>query len=261
MANRIRAALERLGVTWRTIYGREGEHETPYLTQVEVGRLRLHVFHRGDADPDPHDHMWDFWTLPLQAYVEEVMYWVTVPVGPTNHQRTGRVVFETRVVPARRVSFRRAEHAHRVLGRSARSLYDAGTTIGGRPMTRPGRVVTIVWRGRRRRDWGFWSKHAVRDGVALVRWVPWREYVYPTAPPAHHRSPMSIGGETIEEAILRDARTRIVEADDRYDADEVLRAVSEVLLPEQGVSEDQLPAHVLAHRVLERLEKNRGRPA
>ena len=29
-----------------TIYGRDGDHDTPYMTRLWVSRLRLHVFHR-----------------------------------------------------------------------------------------------------------------------------------------------------------------------------------------------------------------------
>ena len=38
-----------------------------YMTRVWFGRLRVHVFYRGDADADPHDHPWDFWTFPLTS--------------------------------------------------------------------------------------------------------------------------------------------------------------------------------------------------
>ena len=54
------------------IYGKEDEHATPYMTRYWIGRLRLHLFHRGDQDPDCHDHPWGFWTFPFRSYVEEV---------------------------------------------------------------------------------------------------------------------------------------------------------------------------------------------
>ena len=55
------------------IYGANGDHETVYMTRFWFGRLRFHIFHRGDADPDCHDHPWGFWTFPLRSYVEEVL--------------------------------------------------------------------------------------------------------------------------------------------------------------------------------------------
>lgn len=43
------------------------------MTRAWFGRLRFHVFFRGDQDPDCHDHPWGFWTFPLRSYVEEVL--------------------------------------------------------------------------------------------------------------------------------------------------------------------------------------------
>lgn len=157
----------------RTIFGADGEHETPYLTQAWIGRLRLHVFHRGDADPDCHDHPWDFWTFPLTAYVEEVAL-------PDRFSAAGAFVRHRQVVHAFRLHFRPAEHTHRVLGRYAgldrRTLWPhAGERceLGeGEPIAQDGRVVTIVWRGRARRKWGF-----LKNREGLWCWVPWKDYV------------------------------------------------------------------------------------
>lgn len=149
-----------------TIYGVDGEHSTPYLTRLMLGRLRLHIFHRGDADPDCHDHPWDFWTFPLTAYVEEVVENIGVgtPVWVRRHQ----------VVQAFRISFRPATHTHRVLGR----LDGWWPMVGaldpyGVPRVKPGRIVTVVWLGRSRRPWGFLK---ARDGRWC--WVAWRDYVF-----------------------------------------------------------------------------------
>lgn len=158
---------------FRTIYGADGEHRTPYLTQICLGRLRLHIFHRGDADPDAHDHPWDFWTFPLTAYVEEVAIRSLDdrPYDPWEpHRASYRLVRQ--VVPAFRWSFRPAEHTHRVLGR-----YDGGAfvigALPGPPQVRPGKIVTLVWRGSNRRRWGF-LKH--RDGHWC--WMHWKEYAF-----------------------------------------------------------------------------------
>jgi hypothetical protein len=136
-----------------TIYGADGQHETPYLTRMWIGRLRLHIFHRGDADPDCHDHPWDFWTFPLTAYAEEV----AVPHGNGGWER------QVDFVPAFRLTFRPAEHTHRVIG----------PINWGLPWPFPSRIVTIVWRGSSRRKWGFLKN---RGG----KWcrVGWRDYVF-----------------------------------------------------------------------------------
>ena len=117
-----------------TIWGDSG----PYLTRVTLGRLRLHVFHRGDEDPDCHDHPADFWTFPLVTYVEEFI------------DRGG--VRQWRLVRAFRLHQRRAEFAHRVIG----------------PAVGTGQVATIVWWGRERRPWGFHTAEG---------WVGWRPYI------------------------------------------------------------------------------------
>lgn len=136
-----------------TIYG--ADRETPYMTRVIVGRLRLHIFHRGDEDPDPHDHPWDFWTFPVTSYVEEVT--TDVGVFATIYAR------RRQLVRAFRLHHRPAEHMHRVLGRWS----------GCHDDIRPGRIVTVVWLGRSRRAWGFLK---TRDGRWC--WIAWREYVF-----------------------------------------------------------------------------------
>lgn len=140
-----------------TIYGRGGDLDRPYLTRLWFGRLRLHIFFKGDQDPDPHDHPWDFWTLPLVAYEEEVL-------GPDHMTLTRQIV------PAWRISFRTANHTHRVLGPRPGPI--------ARWLRLP--LITIVWRGRTWRKWGFWPRKA---GYPIVRawyvreWTPWDQYL------------------------------------------------------------------------------------
>lgn len=149
---------------FETRYGTDGSDWTKYQTVLALGRLRLHIFWRGDGDPDPHDHMWDFWTFPLVSYVERV--WSD---GAS----------EDRLVRFCRLHRRPAELRHLVLGKFSPMNSSSALLIGShgvcRRITRlgvgSGAVVTIVWRGRKRRDWGFW----VDSGT---RFVPWRDYVY-----------------------------------------------------------------------------------
>lgn len=146
---------------WHTILGDEGGRETPYMTRIWIGRLRLHIFYRGDADPDCHDHPWDFWTLALTPYVEEV----ALP-----DRFGGGVSLFRQIVPAWRWSFRLACHTHRVLG-----AWTGGFNKDeGFPETLFGkRIVTLVWRSKSRRDWGFLKN---RDGKWC--WTPWKDYVF-----------------------------------------------------------------------------------
>lgn len=149
----------------QTIYGAEGDHRTPYLTRLMLGRLRLHIFHRGDADPDAHDHPWDFWTFPLTAYVEEVVE----PVGAERSSFGRRL----RLVPAFRVSARPATYTHRVIGRLNRRRPGSGPVdCFGLARVDAGKIITIVWIGTSRRPWGFLK---ARNGRWC--WVAWRDYV------------------------------------------------------------------------------------
>lgn len=154
-----------------TIYGAHGEHQTPYLTRIWIGRLRLHIFHRGDADPDCHDHPWDFWTFPLTSYVEEVACRERLGGHPHPDFTLCR-----QVVRAFRPHFRPAEHTHRVLGRYAGEVCDwpgQQRGDGTRPAFTDGKIITIVWQGRPHRKWGFLRN---RDGKWC--WTPWKDYVF-----------------------------------------------------------------------------------
>lgn len=130
-----------------TLWGGEAGQRTPYLTRVVLGPLRLHVFHRGDADPDCHDHPADFWTFPLVSYVEEFVEYRQIDGELTGLRRSQRVV------KAFRLHHRRAEFAHRV-------LYPVSASVE--------QIATIVLWGRKRRSWGF---HTAQG------WVPWRVYL------------------------------------------------------------------------------------
>lgn len=143
-----------MGAEVFTIYGVDN---SPYMTRVIMGRLRLHVFHRGDADPDMHDHPADFWTFPLTSYVEEIPH-------PWSKGHT-----QWRLVRAFRPHRRRAELTHRVLGRWTGECWADGT-----PRFDAGQIATIVWWGRKRREWGFHTQNG---------WKPWRHYLGLVAPP------------------------------------------------------------------------------
>lgn len=158
-----------------TIYGVDKEHETPYMTRMWLGRLRFHIFHRGDADPDCHDHPWDFWTFPLTSYVEEVLHPV-IAKAVANHDSILRVsgpaaATRYQVVKAFRPHFRKAEHAHRVLGRYSGRAFPLSDP---RAITN-GKILTIVWRGRDRLfgKWGFIKF----DGRNWCK-DHWRKYIF-----------------------------------------------------------------------------------
>lgn len=159
-----------------------------YMTRYRIGRLTLHIFHRGDADPDPHDHPWNFWTFPLQSYVEEVVdprlvKGMDTPFDGKQNMicPTSEVLVKTHLVKAFRLHYRSADHTHRVLGKwTGLSVAKNGHVYPGAPMTnahtplpQEGRFVTIVWRSKSFRDWGF-----LKNNGNLWCWVPFLKYIY-----------------------------------------------------------------------------------
>jgi hypothetical protein len=171
----------------QTIYGADGEHDTPYLTRVVLGRLRLHIFHRGDADPDPHSHPWGFWTFPLTSYREQVTVvakaendYADLPAAlahltPPYPEMHDIIVRFEQVVTAFRWWYRPASHTHRVLGRVEDANYDPDgfpSPAPGRWRSHPGPIVTIVWTDGTSRPWGFLK---AKDGRWC--WEDWRSYV------------------------------------------------------------------------------------
>lgn len=155
-----------------TIYSIDDKPPTPYMSRYWIGRLRLHIFHRGDVDADPHDHPWNFWTFPLVSYLEEVTRYAGERFPDTNYhpdaENKSVPYYETRsqVVKAWRLHYRPATHTHRVMGKFWGHM-------GITPCFKPGKIVTIVWRGGGKRAWGFLKN---RDGKWC--WIAWKKYVF-----------------------------------------------------------------------------------
>lgn len=151
--------MTRLLPHFDTIYGVDGEHPGPYLTRMKWGRIRFHLFHRGDLDRDPHNHPFGFVTFPLRGYVEEVF-----SVDPA----TGEVIARKQVVRSFRFHHRPATHLYVVLGKL--TGYDAD----GKPMwTKHGKFATIVFTTGDTRVWQFLKN---RDGQWC--WIPWKQYLF-----------------------------------------------------------------------------------
>lgn len=167
---RLRGKLASSQDRWWGVHTIINEDGGRYMTRYWIGRLRLHVFHRGDYDPDCHDHPWDFWTFPLTSYVEEVLhehrqtYMAKDTPPPKKFFRTSEVV------KAFRLHFRPAEHCHRVLG-ALKEGY-AGDRPPAQAVDLDKKIVTIVWQAGVRRKWGFW-----KDREGRWCWQGWKEYI------------------------------------------------------------------------------------
>lgn len=131
----------------------------PYLVRYHVVKTRwltiyVHKFEDPDADPEPHDHPWDFVSIILSGWYDEDVYRIRglgVHVRRVRRERGGIV-------------FRHAEWIHRiaVVGRSG---------LHGCP-------VTLVICGPRRRRWGFWL--GAEDRAPSVgeppRWIEHKDF-------------------------------------------------------------------------------------
>ena len=152
----------------------DGTNETVYMTRFWIGPVRVHIFHRGDQDPDCHDHPWGFWTFPLRSYVEEVLTPIRDAVAEGREAPAQRYQRTKQVVRAFRLHYRPATHRHRVIGPWDGQPYNplnGGTFMA--PGTVEGLIPTIVWREKPTRKWGFTKE---RDGQWC--WVPWKKYVF-----------------------------------------------------------------------------------
>jgi hypothetical protein len=119
-----------------------GPKDDPYLKRWHLvprnkfSNVYLHEILKDDDDRALHDHPWDFQSIILRgSYIE---YCVIVPGDEPHH----------RIFHRGDLNFHRAEHAHRL-------------------QVLAGPVVTLVFTGPSRREWGFQCPKG---------WRHWREF-------------------------------------------------------------------------------------
>ena len=109
----------------KTFYGLQGRYLTVYtLAKLQGGKSEvsvcIHNFHRGDEDPDPHDHPFSFWSCVLVG-------------GYREFSEDGRSIMRKPLS----ITYRPATHRHRV-----------------EPLAT--RCWTICIKTKVDRIWGFW---------------------------------------------------------------------------------------------------------
>lgn len=131
-------------------------HLTPWSWwPLKKHRLYLHVFWRPDNDRHPHDHPFDFRSIVLWGGYDEMIVdplerltcitpWGPRTYAPLYKHRRGWFSNEFRV----------ATHQH-IISR----LHFTPT-------------ITLVIRGEKTRDWGFWI-----PGDGAPEFVPWTQYL------------------------------------------------------------------------------------
>ena len=148
------------------------ENNDPYLTRIELGRLRFHIFHRGDDDRAAHDHMWNFWTFPLTPYIE-------IYLDENNERRH-------RLVKAFRLHKRDYTYRHIVYGpakklthkttlkglETCRVAYDERFQAWYTSRSLKDKIFTICWTSKKKKpSWGFYTRNG-------SHYVDWQDYVF-----------------------------------------------------------------------------------
>lgn len=148
-----------------TIFSKKTQgHLSPYRTAWQMwtpwGKLKVHLFHRGDMEKAWHDHPADFWTFPLTSYVEQPFDTETKLPQPY------------RLVRRFRLHKRKAEFAHRLIGKA----------VGPHGIDINGRIWTLVFEKHNHRRWGFWTGHR-----GFYGWTYWEDHLERTGqiPPRH----------------------------------------------------------------------------
>jgi hypothetical protein len=136
-------------------------HLTPWRWWPFEKRLYLHLFRTPDHDPVPHDHPFGFRSIILfGGYTERIYDYVVTPQGVRT--ATNRFEDHWRDVRRKPLTTHRVPktHCHRII------------ELHGR------RTVTLVIRGLKEQDWGFFV-HTFEHGVQKV---PWWKYIGLPAP-------------------------------------------------------------------------------
>jgi hypothetical protein len=119
--------------------------------------IYLHDLNLPDSDRDPHDHPFTFWSLVLRGQYVETIY-EQHPIGDLYEEPWSRSTVNLTEWPQK--TYRRrwlAGSFHKMTTDKAHKIDSVG------PKTK-----TLVFAGRRRRTWGFWTR---------AGFVPWQSYV------------------------------------------------------------------------------------
>ena len=145
-----------------------GGRENPYLKRwflIKKGwiNLYLHQFLRSDDDRALHDHPGDNISMLLDG-----QYIVWMP----SHPDYGNNAYTFRIRKTGFPIFRRAEQLHRIelMKKVIRDESDQPIFENDKAKTVELPVISLFWRFKHRREWGFKSKKG---------WIPWFEFCAP----------------------------------------------------------------------------------
>lgn len=131
------------------IKDRYGETYLLRLRLIDTPWFGVYLHHIEDVDPqpDPHDHPWSFVSMVLAGGYEERVHvrWAAEPEG--------------------------GHYVRRWLFGSVHRMKAEG--VAHRIIETLPHTITLVLRGKRSREWGFWN---MDDRGAVVGWTNWKDY-------------------------------------------------------------------------------------
>lgn len=144
---------------------------TPYLYRYTLlkgpgFKVMLHRIVRSDGDRELHDHPWSFLTIMLRGgYYEETE-------APNDITYSNGGPTRSAWKPPGTIAWHPAEHRHRVRLRKVWTgeFVNVDDAYGwhSEPVYAEREAWTLVIRGPRRREWGFWTD---------CGWQPWKQFV------------------------------------------------------------------------------------
>lgn len=120
----------------------------------KLGRFQLETWLPEMLEEHHHDHECDFWVYPFSSYVEQVL----LPKNGAQWVQT---------IPAHKWRKFPAEHTHIMLGAYMGLNEFQGFPEPQRDIVKP--VYVLVYRGKKRRSWGYWVKNVWFSAEAYMR--------------------------------------------------------------------------------------------
>lgn len=136
------------------VFAKDGTEDV-YLHRLRIVQtpwfgLYVHDLNLPDADPDPHDHPWNFWSLVLRGGYSEEIHYDPLKTKVTVNNGTSRVTYNRRW--------------------NRMTLHGMGRQYAHRITSVLPKTKTLVFVGRRSGEWYFWTD----SGPVL-----WSDYIKP----------------------------------------------------------------------------------
>lgn len=145
------------------------KEQKPIAAETKDGfKILLHIFHSSDEGECLHDHPWDFVSIILAGAYKEI----TEHQFGVNGDNTPKIIKVCHSKYPGMILARKAEHRHRVelYNKIIRKEIDVFGAVPGFDYTVVKKKCwSLVFRGPRKRAWGFWNKGK------FTNWMRWKQ--------------------------------------------------------------------------------------